>query len=540
MRALQPVRPLTPSKKVNFVLPAINGALDPTAVNAADPLLGVTPSSLAATQMGSRAPARVGEHAAAAQEAEVEAPLNVDDSPVTSIVGGNESVRSGGSAAERSEKRRRSKRPEHVPQTSTPRPASRGSETLIDRPPSRSSHHTPRTRHVRRPGSRQTIESEHSRHTASPGYKPPPKVDLDSTPADNQVKKIKTGVSLPPGCVLRKVDGFGEAVRARKISANFDLTAVVTHDARLWTFGRAATDDANIFFPEAIDGAGTVRSVAAGRAGRAFALNADGQPLLCVVRHHDKAMHRGGKRPWQGSGADLESDERLLDRLERTAQEQRVACVPIPLFNRRPVRMASAGASHVVLLTWSGQVWSFGKGAHGELGLGRDGLGKIVSLATEPMMITVAIPLGDGVEGDGGSDHQPIPFDGDAGTTPASRAALRSREDSYQSRPWSVGGATARHTFANPNADPLGTGGRLGRRSAGHGRPGSALALGNPDARPGSHKARSRDAMTRPGSAFSLASDDGVFRPTLLAGEAFPEAMSATAGSGPLLLTEGG
>jgi hypothetical protein len=524
-------RPLTPSKKVNFVLPAVSGALVPAAANGADPLVGVEPSSVAAVQMGARAPA-LGKRAAPAPEV---APLGIDDSPVTSTVGDSESVRSGGSAAERSEKRRRSKRPERVPQTSTPRPASRGSETLIDRPPSRSSHHTPRTRHVRRPGSRHTIESERSRRTASAGYKPPPKVDLDSTTADNQVKKIKTGVSLPPGCVLRKVDGFGEAVRARKISANFDLTAVVTHDARLWTFGRAATDDANIYFPEAIDGAGTVRSVAAGRAGRTFALDADGQPLLCVVRHHEKAMHRGGKRPWQGSGADLESDERLLDRLERTAQEQRLACVPIPLFNRRPVRMASAGTHHVVLLTWSGQIWSFGKGAHGELGLGRDGLGKIVSLATEPTMVTVDIPLGDGVDGDGGSDDQPVPFDGDGGTTPASRAALRSREDSYQSRPWSVGGATARHTFANPNADPLGTGGRLGRRSAGHGRPGSALALGVRDARPGSPKARSRGAAARPGSALSLASDDGVFRPTLRVGVAFPEGLSP----GTLLLTAG-
>ena len=460
-------RPSTP-KKVDFKLPGLDGG----AVNTAGSQLA-TP--------GARAPAKLSASVVA------EAPSSQSDKRRRRHRKHRRTRDSTAPEGEAPLRERTVAVPslQRIPPTSTPRPVSRGSESLIDRPESRGSHFTPRTRLVRLPGSRETQRSEARRREErrkALGVKPK-KVKLEDYVMDSTVKDIKSGISLPPGCVLRKVDGFGKNVRARKISAAFDLTAVVTHDARLWTFGRAATDDKNIFFPEAIDGAGVVRSVAAGRAGRTIALDERGQPILVVLRHNEKAMYRGGKRPWQPNGNEERSDADLLNRLEAVAQEQQLACIPIPHFAKRPVRMAAAGTNHVALLTWGGQVWSFGSGNHGELGLGRDGHGAIVSMARVPQLISVAIP-----QSTVGDDNSDVPTQSAAraaarGDSVEAREAMHSREDSFASRPWSVGGATALHRFSTPFSDPLGTGGLTRRGAAGLGRPGSAAVLSG---RPGS------------------------------------------------------
>ncbi|XP_074274522.1 ultraviolet-B receptor UVR8 isoform X2 [Silene latifolia] len=160
--------------------------------------------------------------------------------------------------------------------------------------------------------------------------------------------KIRS-VSIPQPCLEF------DSAQVVTVIANGDHSAAISADGNLYTWGRSFSSHSNIYVPELLSSSLSFKEAALGW-NHALLLTGEGKVSMLGGRHHGTLSEPENTAPDHNS---FDSENAENPKLQEVAG----------LDGRRAVQIA-AGAEHSAVVTDDGEIWTWGWGEHGQLGLG--------------------------------------------------------------------------------------------------------------------------------------------------------------------------
>ncbi|KAK9675782.1 hypothetical protein RND81_11G030800 [Saponaria officinalis] len=157
--------------------------------------------------------------------------------------------------------------------------------------------------------------------------------------------KIRS-LNTPQPCL-----GF-ESAELVTVIANGDHSAAISADGRLFTWGRSFSGQSDVCVPECLSSSLSFNQAALGW-NHGLLLTGDGEVLMLGGRHH---------------GA-LGEPERIAH-ARNCSDSENSHLRKVPGLDGRKVVQIATGAEHSAVITEDGEIYTWGWGEHGQLGLG--------------------------------------------------------------------------------------------------------------------------------------------------------------------------